>query len=104
MWDQGNRGLLHAVIAFAGFLILGAILAVSWLGTLGFAVAGFTALLYLMGHALGAGELHWWMGERTDGKRDALRAQLAKQRFAHTDAEDFDEEAWARARGRSRRD
>jgi hypothetical protein len=99
VFEQGDRGLPRTLAAFAVFLIVGTIVSVSWLGLLGFAVGAFTALLYLMGHALGAGNFWWGATDGTD-KRDALRAQLAKPRWTPSDAEDFDEDAWERARRR----
>jgi hypothetical protein len=103
VFEQGDRSLPRTIVAFVVFLVVGTIVSVSWLGTLGFAVGAFTALLYLAGHSLGAGNFWWGATDGTD-KRDALRGQLAKKRWEHSDAEDYDEGAWQRARARRRLD
>ena len=88
-----------AVVAVG--LVVGTILLYAWLGPLAIGVGAVSAILYFGGEAWGAGN-YWW-GAYGGDKGDALRSQLARRRFEHTEAEEYDEEAWARARERRHR-
>lgn len=97
--DRDDRRRSRTIFALVIILAVATSVAVAWLGTLGFAIGAFAALLYLAGHSLGAGNF-WWGATTGTDKRDALSSQLANKRWAPSDAEQYDEGAWQRARAR----